>query len=45
MRTGFIDAWEWGTNAMVLGTSFDLYFISKVFNDVSIIDRLVNYKQ
>ncbi len=38
LRTGFIDAWDWGTNAIVLGSGFDLYWISKVLDDKSILN-------
>lgn len=45
LRTGFIDAWEWGTNALVLGTGFDLYWISKVLQDNSIINSAIKSRQ
>ncbi|MCX7956273.1 MAG: glycoside hydrolase family 9 protein, partial [Endomicrobia bacterium] len=45
LRTGFIDAWEWGTNAIVLGSGFDLYWISKVFNDRSILNLALKARQ
>ncbi|MCX7956970.1 MAG: glycoside hydrolase family 9 protein [Endomicrobia bacterium] len=45
LRTGFIDAWEWGTNAIVLGCGFDLYWISKVLDDPSVLNFALKARQ
>lgn len=45
IRTGFIDAWEWGTNGIILGSGFDLYWISKVLNDGSVLGLAAKLRQ
>lgn len=45
IRTGFIDAWEWGTNGIILGSGFDLYWISKVLDDKSILNMAQKCRQ